>query len=122
MERQDILDLMGTLKLYGMRSAFDEIIANGLKRQHPVQKIVADLLKAEIDEKQARSIKYQMTIAKLPLAKDLREFEFAGSPVNETLVRALATDAALTLPVLVLDLNDTRAVTDFILRETGLAI
>jgi DNA replication protein DnaC len=60
-----------------------------------VQHILADLLKAEIDEKQARSIKYQMTIAKLPLAKDLREFEFAGSPVNETLVRALATGGFL---------------------------
>jgi hypothetical protein len=32
---------------------------------------VGDLLQAEIAEKQARSIKYQMTIAKLPLAKDL---------------------------------------------------
>ena len=95
MERQDILELMGTLKLYGMRAAFDEIIANGVKRQHPVQRILADLLKAEIDEKQARSIKYQMTIAKLPLAKDLREFEFAGSPVNETLVRELATGGFL---------------------------
>jgi hypothetical protein len=29
------------------------------------------LLTAEINEKQARSIKYQLSIAKLPLAKDL---------------------------------------------------
>ena len=36
------------------------------------------------------------------------------------LVRAVATDAALTLPVPVLDLNDTRAVADFILQEVGL--
>jgi molybdopterin-guanine dinucleotide biosynthesis protein B len=35
-------------------------------------------------------------------------------------VRAVATDATLTLPVPVLDLNDTRAVADFILREAGL--
>ena len=32
---------------------------------------VGDLLKAEISEKQARSIKYQLTVAKLPLAKDV---------------------------------------------------
>ena len=31
------------------------------------QRIVGDLLNAEISEKQARSIKYQLTIAKLPL-------------------------------------------------------
>ena len=86
---------MGTLKLFGMRSAFDEVLANGVKRRHPAQKIVADLLKAEIDEKQARSIKYQMTIAKLPLAKDLAQFDFAGAPVNEALVRDLSTGAFL---------------------------
>jgi hypothetical protein len=41
---------------------------------------------AEISEKQARSIKYQITIAKLPLAKDIDEVAFAGTPINETLV------------------------------------
>jgi DNA replication protein DnaC len=44
----------------------------------------------EITEKQARSIKYQTTIAKLPLAKDIQDFSFDGTPVNETLVRELA--------------------------------
>jgi len=44
-------------------------MAFGIKRQHEPPRIVGDLLKAEIAEKQARSIKYQMTIAKLPLAK-----------------------------------------------------
>ncbi len=51
---------------------------------------VGDLLTAEISEKQARSIKYQITIAKMPLAKDLQDFAFDGTPVNETLVRELA--------------------------------
>ena len=32
-----------------------------------------------------------MTIAKLPLAKDINDFEFIGATVNETLVRDLAT-------------------------------
>lgn len=41
---------------------------------------------------------------------------------GDPLVRAVATDAVLPLPVPVLDLNDTGAVTDFILRETGLAV
>lgn len=40
---------------------------------------------------------------------------------NDPLVRAIATDAALPdQPVPVLDLNDTPAVADFVLRETGL--
>ena len=64
MERTQLFDLMGELKLYGMKAAFDEIMATAVKRQHEPQRIVGDLLNAEINEKQARSIKYQLTIAK----------------------------------------------------------
>ena len=81
---------MSQLKLYGMKAAYDEIITTAVKRQHEPQQIVGDLLNAEISEKQARSIKYQMTIAKLPLAKEVDEFSFEETPVNETLVRDLA--------------------------------
>src|ERR1051326_3781937 len=90
MERSDVLELMATLKLYGMRAAYDEVMATGIKRRHEPPRILGDLLSAEIAEKQARSIKYQLTIAKLPLAKDIEEFDFAGTPVNEALVRDLA--------------------------------
>jgi DNA replication protein DnaC len=91
MERTQILDLMGTLKLYGMRSAYDEVMATGIKRQHEPPRIVGDLLQSEIAEKQARSIRYQMTIAKLPLAKDIEQFNFGGTPINEGLVKELAS-------------------------------
>jgi DNA replication protein DnaC len=91
MERTEIFDLMGALKLYGMRAAYDEVMATAIKRQHEPPHIVGDLLKAEIAEKQARSIKYQLTIAKLPLAKDIDDFTFVATPINETLVRDLAT-------------------------------
>jgi DNA replication protein DnaC len=91
MERHKVMECMAELKLYGMRAVFDEILANSVKRQHPVQQIIGDLLKAEIAEKNARSIKYQLTIAKLPLAKDLSDFDFTGTPINEGLVRDLAS-------------------------------
>jgi DNA replication protein DnaC len=89
MERTEVLDLMGELKLFGMRSAYDEALATALKRKHEPQRFVGDLLKAEISEKQARSIKYQLTIAKLPLAKDVDDFTFTETPINEGLVRDL---------------------------------
>ena len=82
---------MGTLKLYGMRNAYDEVMAAGIKRQHEPPRIVGDLLQSEIAEKQARSIRYQMTVAKLPLAKDIEEFDFTGTPINEGLVKELTT-------------------------------
>jgi len=90
MERTEILAAMGELKLFGMRAAYDELIATAVKRQHEPPRIVGDLLNAEISEKQARSMKYQLTVAKLPFAKELGEFVFANTPVNEPLVRELA--------------------------------
>jgi DNA replication protein DnaC len=89
MERSEILTAMSELKLYGMKAAFDEIITTAVKRQHEPQRIVGDLLTAEITEKQARSIRYQISIAKLPLAKDIDDFTFDDTPINETLVRDL---------------------------------
>ena len=95
MERSQLFDLMSQLQLYGMKAAFDEIMATAVKRQHEPQRIIGDLLLAEVSEKKARSIKYQLTIAKLPLAKDLEGLRFEGTPINETLVRELAGGAFL---------------------------
>ncbi|MDE2114302.1 MAG: IS21-like element helper ATPase IstB [Hyphomicrobiales bacterium] len=93
MERHQLFDMMNDLRLYGMRQSYDEVMATGIKRQYEPPRIVGDLLQAEIAEKQARSIKYQFKIAKLPLAKDIDDFAFTGTPINETLVRDLATGA-----------------------------
>ena len=53
-------------------------------------KTTVETSSAEITEKQARSIQYQLTVAKLPIAKDIEEFDFDGTPVNEALIRDLA--------------------------------
>ena len=90
MERSAIMTTMGDLKLFGMRAAYDEIVATAVKRQHEPQRVVSDLLTAELSEKQARSIKYQVAIARLPMAKEIDEFVFDATPINETLVRDLA--------------------------------
>ena len=87
--------MMGTLQLAGMRAAYDEIVAVGIKRQHGVEKIIGALLKAEIAAKNARSINYQMTIAKLPLAKELADLKFDGTPINGALIEQLSTGAFL---------------------------
>ncbi len=90
MERLEILEMMSTLKLSGMRPAYDEVVTNGIKRQHSVARIIGDLLKAEIAEKQARSVRYQIAAAHLPLAKELAQFDFTGTPVNAALVQVRA--------------------------------
>ena len=95
MERSEILDMMTALQLAGMRAAYDEIVTSGVKRQQGVEKVIGALLKAEIAAKQARSINYQMGVARLPLAKELNDLDFTGTPINDELITHLATGAFL---------------------------
>ncbi|WP_010517937.1 ATP-binding protein, partial [Komagataeibacter oboediens] len=97
MERGPILQAMAELKLYGMKAAYDELVTHAVKRQYLPQQVIGELLQAEIHEKQARSIRYQMTIARMPRAQDVEDFQFADTPVNETLVRDLARGEFLDL-------------------------
>lgn len=90
MERSEILAMMAALQLAGMRAAYDEIVSTGIKRQHGIERVIGALLKAEIAAKQARSINYQMGIAKLPLVKELAELELGATPINAELVEQLA--------------------------------
>jgi DNA replication protein DnaC len=93
--RTEILEMMRTLKLAGMRAAYDDIVSPGVKRNQSVERIIAGLLTAEIEAKQARSINYQMTIAKLPLAKELAELDFDATPINGEQITLLSSGAFL---------------------------
>ena len=95
MERSEIIAMMATLQLAGMRAAYDEIVTTGVKRQHSVERMIGALLKAEIAAKNARSINYQMGIAKLPLVKELADLTFDDTPINGALIEQLSTGAFL---------------------------
>ena len=95
MERTGILALMGEVEATACRAAYDEVMASGIKRQHEPPRIVGDLLKAEIAEKQARSIKYQMTIANCRWPKTSTASSSTARPINEALVRDLSNGGFL---------------------------
>ena len=107
MERSEIIAMMATLQLAGMRAAYDEIVATGVKRQHSVERIIGGLLKAEIAAKNVRSINYQMGIAKLPLAKELAELTFDDTMINGALIEQLGTGAFLDSQRNVVLIGDT---------------
>ena len=91
MERHELLELMSQLQLSGMRAAYDDIVTAGVKRSHGIERVIGQLLQAEIAAKQARSINYQMTLAKMPLVKELSELAFDGSPINGALIEQLSS-------------------------------
>ena len=94
-ERAEILEMMAVLQLSGMRATYDEIVTMSIKRQHGVERLVHALLKAEIAAKQARSINYQLGVAKLPLVKELADLSLKDTLINGELIAQLATGAFL---------------------------
>ena len=89
MQRHEIAEIMRELKLQGMRQAYDDTLQAATQHKWRPQKLVGELLRAELAEKTARSIRYQMAAAKFPIMKTLDGFDFSASPINEELIRSL---------------------------------
>lgn len=87
--RDRIMAAIGSLGLYGMKVTLDEVLTAGIKSRATPEKIICDLLEAEMAERKIRSIRYRMGLAKFPVDKDLDRFDFAASPVNEMQIRNL---------------------------------
>ena len=42
MERSDVINAMGKLRLYGMKAAYDEVLTTAVKRQHaPARQLIS---------------------------------------------------------------------------------
>lgn len=87
--RNKILELMDALKISGMRSVYDELMASASKTHASSERIIHDLLEAEAAERSLRTIRYQMGQAKFPRTSDLDGFDFKSSPVEEREIRSL---------------------------------
>ena len=57
---------------------------------------LAQLLQAEVADRQARSYEYQLRLARFPVPRDLDSFDFKESVVNETQIRQLYAGDYLT--------------------------
>ena len=62
---------MATLKLFGMRAAYDEVMASGIKRRHEPPRIVGDLLSR--DRRETGPLDHSRTKAKSPQTNGICE-------------------------------------------------
>ena len=90
MKRDEIMDMMKTLKLRGMMASYDEVLLEGRRNRHSPACIIDALLRLEIADKQAHSLRYRLSQAKLPHAKELADFDFSQGEVPEAWLRQLA--------------------------------
>jgi DNA replication protein DnaC len=81
--------MLRSLKMYGMAQAVGDLVDQGAPAFDAAVPILSQLLKAEMAEREVRSIAYQIKAARFPAYKDLAGFDFASSEVNEAMVRQL---------------------------------
>jgi len=78
-----------SLKLFGMADTVATMSEQAAPIYQQAVPILETLLKAEVAEREVRSINYQMKAARFPAYRDLAGFEFTESQVDEALIRAL---------------------------------
>jgi len=78
-----------SLKLHGMASAVAELAEQGSPAYQQSTDLLDQLIRAEVADREVRSINYQMKIARFPAYRDLAGFKFQHSAVSEAQVRAL---------------------------------
>lgn len=84
-----VVVMLRGLKMYGMAQAAGDLIEQGAPAFDTAVPILSQLLKAEMAEREVRSIAYQIKAARFPAYKDLAGFDFAASEVTEAMVRQL---------------------------------
>lgn len=88
----ELLATLKDLKLYGMASAYAELLAQNdsmaLANDHWMLK---HLVQVEQEDRAMRSIRYQLNSARFPLHRDLAGFDFEVAKVDRALITQLAT-------------------------------
>ena len=88
---RDITKIFNELRLYGMAAAWEELHSGAAATELAIPRWLVDhLLKAELADRAARTLRYQMQAAKFPLHRDLVGFDFAQSKVDQALIQQLA--------------------------------
>ena len=89
MQHEAMMVSLKAIKLYGMAQAVDDLARQGSPAYQSAQEMLGTLLKAEMAEREVRSISYQMKVAKFMAYRDLANFDFSQSVANEALIRQL---------------------------------
>lgn len=84
-----MMTTLRSLKLFGMAHAVADLAEQGAPAYLAALPLLGNLLKAEIAEREVRSVGYQLKSAKFPAHRDLTAFDFSQSHVDEALIRQL---------------------------------
>ncbi len=89
----DLLTQLKALHLYGMAEAWSELRAevSQRKQMQSPEIMLSQLINAEIVDRQMRSLKYQLKVAKFPIHRDLVKFDWNETLLSRQQIEQLAT-------------------------------
>jgi len=89
----DRLAHLNALHLYGMATAWSELLAEGPRRPIQPEAWMDRLIEAELADRQVRSLRYQLKAARFPVHRDLTSIDWAETPLPKADIETLATAA-----------------------------
>ena len=89
----DRLAQLKSLHLYGMATAWVELLAEGVRRPIQPDAWLDRLIEAEQADRQVRSLRYQMKAARFPIHRDLVGIDWRETPLSQARIEQLATAA-----------------------------
>ncbi len=88
---RDLLAELKALRLHGMATAWAELSTQDSSAISTSRWLLEHLLQQEHDDRAMRSVRHQLSMAKLPLHRDLAGFDFAASCADARLIREMAS-------------------------------
>ena len=89
----DRLAHLNALRLYGMATAWSELLAEEPRRPVQPEAWLDRLIEAELADRQVRSLRHQLKAARFPVHRDLTGIDWAETPLPRAGIEKLATAA-----------------------------
>lgn len=87
----ELTQSLKAMHLYGMATALAELEAERSRQPAQPEVWLKRLIEAEAVDRQARSLRYQLHVARFPIHRDLAGFDWAESSVSRPQMEQLAT-------------------------------
>ncbi len=87
----ELMSEFKTLRLYGMATAIEELLAERPRKSKDPVVWISQLVEAERVERQVRSLRYQLRVARFPVHRELDHFQWEESDVDRERVEPLAS-------------------------------
>jgi DNA replication protein DnaC len=85
--REKIMESLKELRLAAFRRVYDEVLDRCIRGKKSPEEFLAELLEQEISSRRTSALRTRIKKAKFPQIKDLDNFQFAESKVDEVTIR-----------------------------------